>query len=52
MGESRRQVDETIVWACLAFSILSADLILQWQEQARSHTLYPTTNGHLKKARE
>lgn len=23
---------ETIVWACLAFSILSADLVLQWQE--------------------
>jgi uncharacterized membrane protein len=27
---------ETIVWACLAFSILSADLVLQWQELARS----------------
>jgi hypothetical protein len=23
--------NETIVWACLAFSILSADLVLQWQ---------------------
>ena len=23
---------ETIVWACLAFSILSADFVLQWQE--------------------
>jgi len=23
---------ETIVWACLAFSILSADLVLQWQQ--------------------
>jgi uncharacterized membrane protein len=23
---------ETIVWACLAFSILSADLVLQWQK--------------------
>jgi hypothetical protein len=22
---------ETIVWTCLAFSILSADLVLQWQ---------------------
>jgi uncharacterized membrane protein len=27
---------ETIVWACLAFSILSADLVLQWQELGRS----------------
>ena len=24
--------NETIVWICLAFSILSADLVLQWQE--------------------
>jgi len=24
--------NETIVWACLAFSILSADLVLQWQK--------------------
>jgi len=24
--------NETIVWACLAFSILLADLMLQWQE--------------------
>jgi len=24
--------NETIVWACLAFSILSADLVLQWQQ--------------------
>jgi uncharacterized membrane protein len=27
---------ETIVWTCLAFSILSADLVLQWQELGRS----------------
>ena len=25
------QASETIVWVCLAFSILSADLVLQWQ---------------------
>jgi uncharacterized membrane protein len=25
-------VTETIVWCCLAFSILSADLMLQWQQ--------------------
>ena len=24
--------NETIVWACLAFSILLADLVLQWQQ--------------------
>jgi hypothetical protein len=29
-------VNETIVWACLAFSILSADLVLQWQQLGRS----------------
>jgi uncharacterized membrane protein len=31
--------NETIVWACLAFSILSADLVLQWQEAGRSRPL-------------
>ncbi|SPE27208.1 conserved membrane hypothetical protein [Acidobacteriia bacterium SbA2] len=29
---------ETIVWACLAFSILSADLVLQWQQLRPSHS--------------
>jgi uncharacterized membrane protein len=38
-------IDETIVWACLAFSILSADLVLQLQDLGRSHTLYPRTNS-------
>jgi uncharacterized membrane protein len=28
--------NETILWACLAFSILSADLVLQWQKLGRS----------------
>ncbi len=32
-------VNETIVWACLAFSILSADLVLQWQELARQRSV-------------
>ena len=31
--------DETIVWACLTFSILSADLVLQWQQLWRSRPL-------------
>jgi uncharacterized membrane protein len=26
------RANETIVWACLAFSILTADIVLQWQE--------------------
>jgi hypothetical protein len=26
------QANETIVWACLAFSIIAADLVLQWQQ--------------------
>ncbi len=29
------RVDEIIVWGCLAFAILSADLVLQWQELRR-----------------
>ena len=34
--------NETIVWACLAFSILSADLVLQCQELGRQRSvLYP-----------
>jgi hypothetical protein len=28
---------ETIVWACLAFSVLSGDIALQVQESLRSH---------------
>ncbi|MGA8340376.1 MAG: DUF2306 domain-containing protein [Candidatus Sulfotelmatobacter sp.] len=31
--------NETIVWACLAFSILSADLVLQWQQRRPSHSV-------------
>ena len=30
------RVSETIVWFCLAFAILSADLVLQWQKLGRS----------------
>ena len=34
--------NETIVWACLAFSILSADLVLQWQKLgARMPGVFP-----------
>ena len=32
--------NETIVWACLAFSILSADLVLQWQELGSSSPVF------------
>ena len=32
-------VNETIVWACLAFSILSADLALQWQQLRNSRAV-------------
>jgi uncharacterized membrane protein len=31
--------NETIVWACLAFSILAADSVLQWQQPERSRPL-------------
>jgi hypothetical protein len=32
-------VNETIVWVCLAFSILSADLVLEWQELERQRSV-------------
>jgi uncharacterized membrane protein YozB (DUF420 family) len=28
--------DETVVWACVAFSLLFADVVLQWQELRRA----------------
>jgi uncharacterized membrane protein len=31
--------NETIVWACLAFSILSADVVLQWQQLWRQRSV-------------
>jgi uncharacterized membrane protein len=37
--------DETIVWACLAFSIISADLVLQWQELRRRQKPHRTSNS-------
>jgi uncharacterized membrane protein YozB (DUF420 family) len=36
LGES---AVETIVWSCLAFSLLFADVILQWQELVRSRAV-------------
>ena len=32
-------VAETVVWVCLAFSLLLADIALQWQELVRSRQL-------------
>lgn len=32
--------NETIVWVCLAFSILCADLVLQWQKLGRSRPVF------------
>jgi hypothetical protein len=48
------QANETIVWACLAFSILSADLVLQWQKLARSRASFHglRTAGLLEKRQE
>lgn len=39
--------NETIVWLCLAFAILSADLVLQWQQLSRSRPLSPETESPL-----
>jgi len=33
------RVRETIVWCCLAFSVLSADLVLQWQQLRPSRSM-------------
>jgi hypothetical protein len=33
--------NETIVWFCLTFSILFADVVLQWQHPGRSTSLVP-----------
>jgi len=33
-------VTETIVWVCLAFSILAADLILEWQQPGRPRSVF------------
>jgi hypothetical protein len=33
LGEA---VNETIVWACVAFSLLFADIVLQWQDLRRA----------------
>jgi hypothetical protein len=32
-------VTETIVWSCLAFAILFADLVLQWQDLRRTRQI-------------
>ena len=37
--------NETIVWTCLAFSILLADLVLQWQESASGRSLSQSTKN-------
>ena len=33
------KANETIVWACLAFSILAADLVLQWEQLGPSRSM-------------
>jgi uncharacterized membrane protein len=35
------RVIETIVWSCLAFAVLSADIVLQWQELRGSRRVLP-----------
>lgn len=49
LGES---VTETIVWACVAFSLLFADMVLQWQDlrRARPVTLKSVTASHAPEA--
>jgi len=46
--------NETILWACTAFSILSADLVLQWQQLRPSNPKVrrnaPTSPKHMREA--
>jgi len=44
--------NETIVWACLAFSILAADLVLQWQQMRPSHSVVRHSPGSLERRLE
>jgi uncharacterized membrane protein YozB (DUF420 family) len=41
------RASETIVWVCLAFSLLAADLVLQWPKLGRSRQVFQrlTTDG-------
>jgi hypothetical protein len=34
------RASDTIVWVCLAFSILAADFALQWQKLRRSRPVF------------
>jgi uncharacterized membrane protein len=36
LDNSPQSVSETIVWMCVAFSLLFADIVLQWQDFSRS----------------
>jgi len=38
-------VTETIVWCCIAFSLLFADIVLQWQELLRSRVVVSTARA-------
>jgi hypothetical protein len=38
-------VNETIVWVCLAFSILSPDLVLLARSGPPTHTVAPAVNS-------
>jgi hypothetical protein len=38
---------ETIVWVCLAFSVLSADIVLQWQDLIGSRRVPAVTKTPL-----
>jgi len=33
---TRPELNEAVIWACIAFSILAADIVLQWQAMRRS----------------
>lgn len=41
------KVDETIVWVCLAFSILAADIVLEWQDLRRMRPGLPKPKSAL-----
>jgi hypothetical protein len=33
---TRPELNEAVIWTCIAFSVFAADIVLQWQETRRS----------------
>ena len=45
LENARPSVDEAVLWGCLAFSVLAADIVLQWQDLRRSRPVPPRSRA-------